>query len=102
MIRKRIVDRVDLRIGEQLLIRTVRFGNAERARGVFGLPQISGSDRVYRSAFAFLHGRDYFLERDSGSSQNSPTDFVADWHTLELRPACRSPGYQQTGDAGGK
>ena len=56
VVRQRIVDRVDLRVGEHLLVRAVGLRNPELARGLFGTRTVARRDRDDLGEFALLHG----------------------------------------------
>ena len=57
VIRQRIVDRVDLRIGQHLLVRAVRLRNAQLARRGFGARPVARRDADDLAEFALLHRR---------------------------------------------
>ena len=73
----RIVDHIDLAVGEQLFIRAVGFGNAERARGALGFGQLTRSDSGDLRVHALLHGGNDFIDGDPGYPENAPANF---WH----------------------
>src|ERR1700726_4001195 len=77
MIWKRIVNRFDVGIVEQFLVRAVRFGDANGARRGFGFGVIARGDAHYLSPLALLHCRDYFANSDGSSAENSPSNFFA-------------------------
>ena len=73
VIGQRVVDRVDVRIGQQFFVRAVGLGDAQSFRPRLG----PGPDRARRwprsrSCAAALHGRNDFLDADLGRAQNSP------------------------------
>ena len=58
MVRQRVVDRLDLRVGEQRLVRAVGLGNAERIGGA-SRPVASSREaiaRISRSSLFFIPG----------------------------------------------
>src|SRR5579884_3464603 len=72
MIGQRIVDRIDLRISQQLLIRAVELWNAQ-APGDRPRPlQVTRSDGRDLAIFAALQRRNYLLNSQFRRTQNSP------------------------------
>jgi hypothetical protein len=73
---QRIVDCLDLGIGEQSFIRVVSFGNAERSRGFARAIASARGDRADLAPFTFLHSRKYFLRPDASRAEHAPDDFL--------------------------
>jgi hypothetical protein len=76
MIGQRVVDRLDFGIGQQFLVGTVGFRDAERGGSFFGHRQIARSDGSDLTPLAALHGGYDFLYGDIGGAQDAPTDFA--------------------------
>ena len=76
MVGKRIVDRVDIGIGQKLLVRAIGRGNAKRSRRLPGLGKIARCNRGHSGVFALLHRWKDFLEADVCGAENSPAEFV--------------------------
>ena len=77
LVRQRIVDGINLRVSQQLLVGPIGLGEAERARCLLGPAQVPRRDRGDLAEFAFLHSRYDFLDSDSRGAQNSPAYFVS-------------------------
>ena len=73
LIGQRIVDGVDVWIGEQFLIRAVGRGNAEFRGRLAGLGQIARSNGGNGGEFALLHGGDHFFQADIGGAEHAET-----------------------------
>src|SRR2546425_902356 len=87
VVRQRIVDRLDIRIGEHLLVGSVCFRNAQPGRGLARFLRLSGSDRHHLRPLAPLHGRDHLGCSNSGGAKNSPANFLAHANSLsQLAP----------------
>ena len=76
LVGQRIVDRLDRRIGEQLLIGAVGAGDAERGRRRLRLGEIARGDRVDARDLAALHGGKDLLEADLGGAEHAPRNFT--------------------------
>src|SRR5579863_10581420 len=76
MVGKRIVDRVDVGIGQKVFVRAVSLRNSQRSGGFLRLGLIPRSDGDDAGPLSPLHGRDDFLEPDSRSTENSPANLV--------------------------
>ena len=76
LVGQRIVDRLDRRIGEQLLIGAVGAGDAERGGRRPRLGEIARGDRVDARDLAALHGGNDLLEADIGGAEHAPRDFT--------------------------
>src|ERR1700756_6041033 len=72
LIGERVVDRIDVRIGDQLFVRSVSRRDAERIRSLLCFREIARSNRCNGGVLAPLHGRQDLLEADVGCAQNSP------------------------------
>jgi hypothetical protein len=76
LIGKRIVDSVDIGVGEKFFVRAVGRGNAEGRRGFLSFRKIAGCDGDNTGVLSLLHGRDHLLETDGGGAENSPAELV--------------------------
>src|ERR1039457_2828627 len=76
VIGQRVVDRLDLRIGQQFLVGTVGFGNAEGGGRLLGLRQVARGYGGDLAPLAPLHGGYDLLHGYIGGTQNAPTDFA--------------------------
>ena len=76
LIGKRIVDGVDIGVGEKFFVRAVSRGNAMGGRCLLSLREIAGCDGDDAGVLALLHGGDDFLEADGGGAENSPAELV--------------------------
>ncbi len=76
MVRQRVVDGLDLRIGQQLLIRAVCFRNTERIRGLTGGFRRARGDRPNLEQFALLHAGQHSLQSDLRGADDTPGDFL--------------------------
>ena len=76
VVRQRIINRIDIRIGQQLFVRTVSARNRKFARGRFRLGAIARSDGGDFSELALLHGRNYFDGGDARHAEHSPTNLA--------------------------
>ncbi len=86
VIRQRIVDRVDLGIGDQLVVRAVRARNAERRRGRARLARRSrDAMATTRECGGRLHRRNHLGQRDVRRAENAPANWLA--HAWDLH--CR-------------
>src|ERR1700678_4564559 len=74
LVGQRIVDGVDLGVGEQILIRSVGLGNAQCLSRVLRLDQITRGDGRDHGQLAFLHPRNHFLDADVGGAEHSPAN----------------------------
>src|SRR5882757_11579582 len=79
-----IVDRFNLRIGEQLFVRAIGFGDAECAGRFLGFVEVARGNRAQLDPFTLLQSRQYFLHADPRGAQYSPTNFV--WHIGKSYP----------------
>ena len=79
MVRQRIVDGVDVLVGEQLLVRSVRLRNAQFRRRSLRLLEISRRDGRDFRPLATLHGRDDLVGRDLGHAEHAPTNLAHCW-----------------------
>ena len=90
VIRQRIVDRLNFRIAQQFLIRSISLFNFQPGSRRPGLVQIARSDSRHLTPRALLHPRNHFAHRDGRRAQNAP---------LHLLPSLlfshRSPGLSQ-------
>ncbi len=75
MIGKRIVDSVDIRIGEKSFVRAVRRGNAQGGGRLLRLRKTARCDGGDAGVLALLHGGDDF-PADAGGAENSPAKLV--------------------------
>jgi hypothetical protein len=75
LVGQRVVDGLDLRIGQQFFVRSVSVGDAQRARCFLGLVVVARSDGSHLAPLTLLHGRDDLLHPDGGRAQNSPSNF---------------------------
>src|SRR6202043_2898848 len=84
VIRKGVVDRFNLGIGQQLLIRPVRLRYSQLPRGVLSPLQIPRRNRRDLTPFSLLHPRDHLLSRNRRHPQHSPLH-LALFHHPPLR-----------------
>src|ERR1700686_1866496 len=75
VIGKRVVDYVNLWVGNKLFIRAVDLFDSEGAGWLFRLGAISRGDCRDVRQLALLHGGDDFLDADCGGAQHTPADF---------------------------
>ena len=75
LIGQRIVDGVDVGVGEQLLVGAVGRGNTKLAGRLAGFGQIARGDGGNRGELALLHGGDHFFEADVGSAEDAKAKF---------------------------
>src|SRR4051812_28379751 len=75
MIRQWVVNSVDFRIPEQLLIRPVRLRNAERVSRSPGSAEISRSDGGDFRTGALLRGGNDLQRSDARDAKHAPADF---------------------------
>src|SRR5277367_2392951 len=76
MVRQRIVYCFHVRVGQQLLVASVGFCNAQRVGDFLGSAPVSGSNGDHLTALAFLHRRDNFLDCNISRAQDSPAHFL--------------------------
>ena len=76
MIGKRIVDRVDVRVGEEFLVRAVGRRNAKGGCRLLSFREIAGCNGDNTGVLALLHGGDDFCAPDTGGAENSPAELV--------------------------
>src|ERR1022692_684592 len=76
VIGQRVVDRLDFRIGQQFLVGTVGFRNAEGGGRLLGLRQVARGDGGDLAPLATLHGGYDLLHGYIGGAQDAPTDFA--------------------------
>ncbi len=74
VVRERVVDRVDIRVGEQRLVRSVGLGDSEGRGGLPGPGLVPGRERDDLAPLAGLHGRDDLVAGDLGGAQDTPSD----------------------------
>ena len=87
VIGQRIVDRLDLGIGEQRFVRAVGLGNAERVGGVRGAGLVARGDRPDLEQAALQHAGQHALPPDLRGAQHAPDHFL---HAcLSCRPPAR-------------
>jgi hypothetical protein len=72
---KRVVDYVNLRVGEKLFIRAVDLFDSEVAGWLFSLGAIARGDGGDVGQLALLHCGNDFLDADCGGAQHTPADF---------------------------
>src|SRR6267143_5994920 len=75
MIRQRIVNRFDLRIGKQLFVGTVRLRDSQLFRGALRFLQIPRGDRRDFAPLPFLHSRDHLPDGDPCHAPHPPFHF---------------------------
>ncbi len=75
---KRIVDGVDVGVGEELFVAAVGSGDVEGSGGGFGFCEVARGDGGDRGELSLLHGRDHLLEADGGGAEDAPAKFS--WH----------------------
>ena len=75
MIRQRIVNRINVGIGQQLLIRAIRLGDSQFASHRSGSVAVARAYGGHVTMFPPLHGGNHFLGTNIGSAENTPTDF---------------------------
>lgn len=76
LVGKRIVDGVDVGVGEKFFVGAVGGRNAVGGRGLLRLHEIAGRDGYYARVFPALHGRNDFPESDGRGAENSPAEFL--------------------------
>ena len=76
LIGQRIVNGVDLGVGEEFLVGAVGTGDAKRGCCFLSLHEIAGSDANDAGVLAPLHGGNDFLETDIGGAEDSPAEFL--------------------------
>ena len=76
LIGERIVDGVDIGIGEQLFVGAVGGWDAERGGRFLRLGEIAGCDGGHGGVLALLHGGKDFLEADGRGAEDSPRIFL--------------------------
>ena len=74
MVGQRIVDGVDVRIGQELLVGTVALRYPQRLGGRGGARRISRGDRGHLRKLTLLHRRDNLLNSYLRDSKDSPPD----------------------------
>src|SRR5271157_55680 len=77
LIGERVVDRLDLGIPQEFIIRSIGLGDAERAGRGFGFVPVTRGDRQNLTPLSLLHGRYHLLNRNLGSAQNPPPHLVS-------------------------
>src|ERR1700685_2664601 len=82
MIRQGVVDRLDLRISQQLFVRPVSLRDSQRLRRFLPLLEVARSDRRNVAPFSFLHPRNHLADRDARRAQNTPLYFSLRGHRL--------------------
>src|SRR5579863_5872842 len=86
LIRQRVVDRVDVRVGEQLFIRSVRRYTPQRVGRLPSFVQVARCNGCHGGELAMLHGRQYLLESDIGSAESTPAKLLR--HASHHKPRC--------------
>jgi hypothetical protein len=71
LVGQRIVDGVDVGIGEQLLVGAVGRGNPELGGCLAGFGEIARGDGGDGGELALLHGGDHFFEADVGGAEHA-------------------------------
>ena len=84
MIGQRVVDRLDVGIGEQFFVRSVQLRYSQRRRRGRSFFRVSRCDRRHVTPFPRLHRRHDLLDRDTSSSEHTPTHF---FHAHIIDPA---------------
>ena len=74
MVRQRVVDGVDLRIGEQFLVRPVGLLDAKRGGGCLRPGEIARRDRRDGREVALLHRGNHLPRGDAGDAEDSPSE----------------------------
>src|ERR1043165_9911209 len=85
MIGQRIVDGVDIGIGEQFLVGSVSLRDAQFARGGLRASEVARGDAGDLAVSAVLHGWDHAVDRDAGGAQDAPTDLLHKDKNTEFR-----------------
>jgi len=75
LVGERIVDGVDVGVGEEFLIATVGLRNIEGSGGGAGGVEAARGDGVYRRELAELHGGEDFFYADVCGAEYAPADF---------------------------
>src|ERR1019366_3493063 len=91
VVRQRIVNRLDLRVRQHLLVRPVRFRNPQLARRFPGFLPVPRRDAHYLAAVAQLHRRNHPRHCDLGRSQNAPFHFPRSIRILPFPVILHSP-----------
>src|ERR1022692_3357996 len=76
LIRKWIVNGVDVGVGEEFFVRAVCLGNCQGGRCFLRLREIAGRDGHDTCVFALLHCWENFLETDIGGAEDSPAKLL--------------------------
>ena len=80
VVRQRVVDGVDVGVGEQLFVRSVGLRDAQRrGRGRCAFSRSRDAIAVTSRPLAALHGRDDFVGRDLRDAEHAPTNFAHRW-----------------------
>ena len=86
MIGQRIVDGVDLRILQQILVRPVRFGETQRPRRLLRPALVARGDRRHFAPFALPASRESLFSRRCPQPQARPSGFFSAYSQ------CATPG----------
>src|SRR5690606_39997729 len=85
MVGKRVVDGVDLGIGEQGLVAAMGAGDAQFFGSSFCRGRISGANRDDFAQIATLHGGNHLLRANFCSTQDSPADAFHIYARIDAR-----------------
>ena len=77
LVGERVVDRLNLRIPQELFIRSIGLGDAELACRGFGFVPVARGDRRNLAPLSLLHARYHLSNRDLGNAQNAPPHLVS-------------------------
>src|SRR5207249_7883001 len=78
MIRKWIVNSVNVGVCQQFFVRTIRLGDTQLYCCSSALFQIARCNGIELDEFALLHGGNNFADANIGSAEDSPAYFVHD------------------------
>ncbi len=87
VVRERIVDSVDGRVVDELLIGPAGLQEAEAAGPIGGSGFVARRDRGQDAIAGFEDGRDEGLFGDAGTAEDAPVDLAGHGHSLSLSVA---------------
>ncbi len=83
---KRVVDHLDLVVGQELLVRAVGSGDAQAGGRLPGAPRIARADGDHLGRLAREHGRDDLDQADVGRAQDAPLHLSCHWLCHRIPP----------------
>ena len=90
MVRQRDVHGLDIRVGEEVVVRAVVAGNSQPLGGVGSAPGVPRRDRDHIASLRALHRRDHLLLGDRRAAQHPPTQPRADVPSWASAPSLSS------------